>query len=247
MKKINTKKTVLLAGLAMSLAFATGCKNHSNSPVRPLIVPQEVKVNAAKKEVSKVVTTLAQTRKDLAEAQEETAKLQDALEIEIDPVMRAKTVAVLDVNLQKVKVLEDKVALEEKMLLEERKKLGKVIDPKSEFDPVAAGAGFDIDVDADRASEIAKKEDRIARVDLAYRTAVESRENQILITENIARDLKEKEDKLAQLESVSSEVVDPSINELKVEIERTEKDFEMANRQLALLISQEASLAKAVK
>lgn len=249
--KTNTKKTVLLAGLAMSLAFATGCKNESNSPV---VLPQAKSMTAAervekatniKAQVTAVAESLVQTRKDLADANKTTVQIQNAIDVETNAIMRQNLVSGLATNLDEIKLLEAKVKFEEKVLAYRRELLDKTKNGMSDLDKERIGED-DIESQVARV-EAVQKEERAALDELNYRTAVEGRKNQILVVEDIARNLKAKEDKLASLENFP--IDDPkaaaNINELKVEIERMEKSFEMANRQLALAISQEANLAKA--
>ena len=246
---MKIQKTLMIAGLAMSLAM-TACDSSSNAAFPEVqVTPRtetenfEVAQNIQEQLVA-AQDMISSATIQLKDSQEARDAVQVAFDAESNPVLKEEIAKSLEAKVAEVKVAEERLKLANEVMTYRRELFGKQLSTLSEDDIKALG---DTGTESQEEYE-AKREKKFERIELKIKAAhgatVENVELQADKVSELTIRLKNiEEDILRQEGSASAEF----IAELIEKRANAEKDLKEASAQLAAAMAVQDALLEATE
>jgi|GEM_PF-2597968 len=247
---MKTQKKLILAGMAMSLVMATGCKNSSVSAEERVsgspdpvfagdVASEEVTLEIAaqlKVKADAAVAKLKESTDLLRDATAYRDDVKDARDAETNLIVREVMSSQVEASVVKVQALEKNVEMATDLVVAERALLTKALESLSSEDQAKLGeADFEFQVGFDNEK---------ARIEMA----IEAQRELTLSAEEKVQELNER---LVALEENLEKLVaaEGNIPQQIIETERRARgvllgDLEDANKNLAINMAQEDNLVK---
>jgi len=244
---MKTQKTLILAGLAMSLVVASGCKNSSidaaervkGSP-EPSFVANDLLVDEAMsmKEKSKAANkALRNSRKALKEAEEFRDKIVAAREAEGNSIVKEILSTEVEGSIKEVQALQENVTMARKLVIAERKNFNTALEKLSDADKQRVGL-------AEESFSMGHNE-KVSRIEMS----LDAEKEMVKKTEEKIQKLNARliyaQDQMVMLEEAGTTIVPASVIMYeKEQLANLENDLEEANKDLAVHMANEENLAK---
>jgi len=243
---MKTQKKIILVGLAMSLALATGCENSSKSSseeaktfVSVEASPELTKLEIAaqlKASADAALDTLAESKASLTEAIVYRDDVKEARDAETNLIVREVMSSQVEASVVKVQALEKNVEMATELVAAERALLNKALEDLSPEDQAKlneADIEFQVDFNAEK-----------ARIELA----IEAQRELTLAAEERVQELNERlvvvEENLEKLTAAEGDIPQQIIETERRAHGVLLNDIDEANKNLAINMAQEDNLVK---
>lgn len=250
---MKTQKTLIIVGMSMAMALATGCKNESlsaadrvkNSP-EPAFVARDASAQKVvtleeatklKENADAAKAKLMESQKTLKEAIKSRDEIKAARDAEGNSVVKEILSSQVDASIIEVQAMEKNVEMAFDLLVAERKILTTAIEGMSEADKAKIG-------EAEFEFQTAYEEK--ARLEMALEAQRESTKRAAKQVMKLNERLQIAKENLAKLETAAGQIPQQIIDTERNNVNILEEDVKEADENLTIQMAEQDNLAELV-